>query len=302
MYRFTLLTARSTKVIRQRQALSTFQPPLITSRRAWLVYRKRHPPPAINKTAQPKEEEKPWPRNMIIAGYALASIFVPYSFAWYLSMDARIRHLVTSAVPGFEDILRSHFGHEEQTPYQDLKEGIKPKKKLDDEDTFIVRRQQEVIEDLTNEVIPVKVFLFNGGSMISTEATFKGTTLATSSNLLPKGSDGTVAVEFDDLPVHEVTVLDEIAAGFQTYSDSRADHIYSYWFYQPPTNPQEKRKTQQSSVQDIEITRLEYMIKTLEGDLKDVNSTRDIDDMQLELARCKSELRSLRWKKRLGWA
>lgn len=302
MHTFILVTARSLQVVRQQQAFSTVQPPLITSRRAWLAYRKRHPPPTINKTAKPKEEEKPWPRNMIITGYALASIFIPYSFAWYLSMDARIRHLVTSVVPGMEDILRSHFGHEEHTPYQDLKEGIQPKKKLDDEDSFAVRHQQEVIEELGNEVIPVKVFLFNGGSMTSTEATFKATTLATSSNLMPEGRDGTVAVEFDDLPSNEETGLDENANGFVTHSDSGANHIYSSWFYQPPTNPQERQKVRQSSLQDIEITRLEYMIKTLEGDLKDVNSTRDIDDMQQELARCKSELRSLRWKKRLGWA
>ena len=298
---FTLLNARSINVVRLRQALSTFQPPLITSRRAWLAYRKRHPPPIINKTTKPKEEEKPWPRNMILTGYALASVFLPYSFAWYLSMDAQTRQVVTSVVPGLEDILRSHFGHEEHTPYQDLKQGIEPKKKLDDEDTFAVRCQQKEIEELKSEAIPVKVFVFSGGHMISTEATLKGTTLATSTNLLPEGRDGTVAVEFDDLPSKEPTVLDEIATGFPTFSDSRASHIYSYWFYQPPANPQESRKVQQSSLKDIEITRLEYMIKMLEGDLKDINSTRDIDDMQFELARCKSELRSLRWKKRLGW-
>lgn len=273
----------------------------MVSRRAWLAYRKRHPSPHVNKTAAPKEEEKPWPRNMILAGYAFASVFIPYSFAWYLSMDKRVRLIVESVVPGAEEILRSHFGHSEYTSYQDLKEGVEPKKKLDDEDPFLLRKQQEFIEELSKEDTPVQIYVIRGGDIVSTKATFKGDMLATSNNLMPEGHDGTVAIDFDDLPSKEPTLVDEMASAFAQSSGAVANHVYSHWFYQPPSDPQERRKLQQSSLQDIEVSRLEYTIKKLEEELNDTNSTRDIDEMRQELAECKKELRSLRWKQRLGW-
>jgi hypothetical protein len=295
-----MLKALSVPVAMQRRRFSTIEPPAIVSRRAWLAYRKRHPSPIVKKTAAPKEEEKPWPRNIVLSAYAFAGVFIPYSFAWYLSMDERLRRVVTSVFPGSEDILRSHFGHDEYTSYQDLKEGVEPKKKLDDEDPFVIRKQQELIDQLNKEETPVQIYVIRGGDIVSMRATFNGDLLATSQNLMPAGHDGRVAIDFDDLPSEEPTLVDDLATGFSQSSTSLANHVYSYWFYQPPSDPQELRKVQQSSLHDIEVSRLEYTIKKLEEELNDINSTRDIDEMRQELAQCKKELRNMRWKKRLG--
>ena len=113
---------------------------------------------------------------------------------------------------------------------------------------------------------------------------------------------GTVAVDFDDLPSNETSLFDDLATGLSLSADSLANHVYSTWYYQQPANSQEQKNVQQASQQDIENTRLEYTIQKLEQDLIDINSTRDIDDMQQELAQCKAELRNLRWKRRLGMA
>jgi hypothetical protein len=294
--------ARSIAVVVQRRGFSTAQPPTIVSRRAWEAHRKRHPGPAVSKKAKPKEEEKPWPRNMVLSAYAAAGVFIPYSFGWFLSMHADARRAVTSVVPGLEEVLRSHFGHAEYTSYQDIKDGVEPKMKLDDEDTFAVRRQQVFIEELNQDETPVQIHVFKDGGMVTTSASLKGTTLATSSDLLQEGNGGTVAVDFDDLPSNETSLFDDLATGLSLSADSLANHVYSTWYYQQPANSQERKNVQQASQQDIENTRLEYTIQKLEQDLTDINSTRDIDDMQQELAQCKAELRNLRWKRRLGMA
>jgi hypothetical protein len=251
------------------------------------------------KTEKPKEEEKGWPRSVILTGYAVAGIFIPYSIGWFLSMHANARRMAAKVIPGLETILRSHFGHEEYTPYQDLKDGTVPEKKLDDEDPFDLRRQQELIEALIQEETPVHIHISKDGGTVSKFSKFPGTTLATASRVAPEASDGEVALDFDDLPAEDDGPSEQ--SSYLTVSpETLTDQVYSMWYFQPPQEPQDRQKLQQSTEHDIEISRLEYTIKNLEMELKDINSTRDIDEMQEELSKCRSELRNLRWKRRLG--
>mmetsp|Transcript_2091 Transcript_2091/g.3312 ORF Transcript_2091/g.3312 Transcript_2091/m.3312 type:complete len:305 (+) Transcript_2091:186-1100(+) len=281
------------------ESATSTAPPSIVSRRAWQSYRKKNPSTAAPKEAKPKEEEKPWPRNMVLAAYAAASVFIPYSIAWFLSMHVEVRQAIGS--PALDEMLRSHFGEDEHTSYQDLKNGVLPRKKLGDEDFFEARKQQKSIESLSGEEVPVEIHVYQDGGMVTTTAMLPGTKLATPDNLLSDGNVGVVAVDFEDLPSDvETTLFDglESESGFTT--ESLTQQTYSSWYYQPPSDPQERRKVQQASKQDIEVTRLEYTIQLLEREIVDVNSTRDIDDMKQELTNCRSELRNLRWKRRLG--
>jgi hypothetical protein len=288
---------------------------MIVSRRLWLNYRQLYEQqhrliqPSINRTGSKSksDDDKPWPRNVILTGYVVASIVVPYSIGWYLSMNASIRKIVESYIPGFEDILRSHFGHEEYVPYQDRREGLLklPPRRLEDEFPTVVRKQQDIIETHLNSQISLKIHEIDSGQVISTtEVTLPGSMLATASQLLPNGNSKDVAIDFlDDENVSQDTSYD-ISPSMNSMFDTS---IYSHWFYQPPkptTSNSESRKvsSRNTTVYDNDISRLEYLIQTLEHDIRDINSTRDIDDMQQELLRYKSELRSLRWKKRLsGW-
>lgn len=241
---------------------------------------------------------------MVIAGYAAAAVFIPYSIGWFVSMHVEVRKVIAPVIPGLEDVLRSHFGHDEYVPYQDLKNGVVANKKLDDEDSFDTRRQQEMIEAMNQEEVPVQVHVFNDGGMVTETRQMPGKTLATPDKLLPDAaSSSAVALDFDDLPSSaDSSFTDELSAQSEMVKEKLADQIYSSWYYQPPSDPQERKKAQQATVQDIEVSRLEYTIEQLQNELSSVNSVRDIDDMRDELAKMKSELRSLRWKRRLGVA
>ena len=67
-------------------------------------------------------------------------------------------------------------------------------------------------------------------------------------------------------------------------------------FRSPPTT-NSSTNTKKFSPTELEVMRLEYVAATLEAELSSITSTRNIDDMQQELANAKSQLRRLRWKK-----
>ena len=85
-------------------------------------------------------------------------------------------------------------------------------------------------------------------------------------------------------------------------------YCFSSWAYIPGSGQGNQEQTTQSEMiptamnsRDLEISRLEYVIDNLEKDLKDPMCTKDIDDMTTELNQSKSQLRKLKWKRRLGW-
>lgn len=261
----------------------------------------KHPSTPKQKKSSPEKEEKPWPRHMVLAGYAAASIFIPYSIAWYLSMNKEARQVISTVIPGFEDALRSHFGVEEQISYQDVKNGARPNLNFVDEEEFAVRNQQKEIAKLAEEDIPIQIHVYKDGASIINNTKFSGSTLSRSADL-QESADSTIALDFDDLTskntMTSYNLMDSIP--IESTEDPSRNVIYSTWYYQPPNVPVERKKIQNASSQDIEMSRLEYTITSLEKELQDINSTRDLDDMRQELMKAKSDLRTIRWKRRLG--
>mmetsp|Transcript_10697 Transcript_10697/g.16387 ORF Transcript_10697/g.16387 Transcript_10697/m.16387 type:complete len:301 (-) Transcript_10697:183-1085(-) len=273
----------------------------VVSRGAWKSYQMKYPSTPAQKKAPPKNDEKPWPRNMVLFGYAATSIFVPYSIAWYLSMNKEARQIISSTIPGFDEALRSHFGVEEQISYQDAKIGARPNLKFVDEEEFAVRTQQEEVDRLAEEEVSMEVHIYRDGASTSTSTKLPGTTMSKSA-YLSQSFGSTIALDFDDLTPKDASdsfdMMNSISS--EGYAEPSRNAIYSSWYYQSHNEPAENRKFQIVSAQEIEMSRLEYTIDLLEKELQDINSTRDLDDVRQELMEAKSELRSLRWKRRLG--
>lgn len=84
--------------------------------------------------------------------------------------------------------------------------------------------------------------------------------------------------------------------------------IFSSWHYQP-VRPETRASDSSSNKKDDGGTRmtpddfrsveLKYKIEFLQGQLKDHTTMRNLDDITQELEQAKSEVRRLRWKKRL---
>jgi hypothetical protein len=116
---------------------------------------------------------------------------------------------------------------------------------------------------------------------------------------------GNVIVDNDGTLQEELMQDDEDDSSFSRneYPVTRQTNIYSLWHYMgrfAAAQQQQDRKRMSSS--DVQVARLEHTIQTLQHDLKDVNCTRDRDDMQRELQENKTALRKLKWRKRLGLA
>eukprot|EP00547_Thalassionema_nitzschioides_P018190 CAMPEP_0194241614 /NCGR_PEP_ID=MMETSP0158-20130606/7426_1 /TAXON_ID=33649 /ORGANISM="Thalassionema nitzschioides, Strain L26-B" /LENGTH=263 /DNA_ID=CAMNT_0038976545 /DNA_START=133 /DNA_END=924 /DNA_ORIENTATION=- len=261
----------------------------------------KYPSTPTQKKSSPKKEEKPWPRHMVFAGYAAASIFIPYSIAWYLSMHKEAREVISNVIPGFEEALRSHFGVEEQISYQDAKNGARPNLKFIDEEEFSVRKQQKEVTRLVGEDVPIQIHVHKNGAFITDSTKLPGRTLAKAANL-SESADSKIALDFDDLATNDTVASYDLMDSIHVESieESSGNAVYSMWYYQPPNVAVEHQKLRNTSAQEIEMSRLEYTIESLEKELKDINSTRDLDDMRQELMKAKSELRSIRWKRRLG--
>ncbi len=80
------MLCRKSIVLPCNQVLSTTtgRPPRVISRRVWEAH-VRETGWTKPKIAKPKEEDKPWPRSMQIAGYVAAVTFTPYTIIWVVA-------------------------------------------------------------------------------------------------------------------------------------------------------------------------------------------------------------------------
>ena len=108
-------------------------------------------------------------------------------------------------------------------------------------------------------------------------------------------SDGTT---FQDVTITDhSTNRDEPTDPIQAFL--RKTHTFSSWYYH--SAPLQLPEMKQTSKHDIEILRLEHTIDQLQKELQNPStSARSIDDMNEELSKAKGQLRSLKWKRRLG--
>lgn len=308
-------------------------PRLAISRRAWKAHESTLP--KVERVKPPKPEDKPWPRNMRIAGYVAAGIFIPYTTVWLITSNPSLREILAPYLP--LESIRSHFGEVEwdAKSYSDqVEDQGKPLEpgiyRYPLEPSFKERQLEERIEEERSHDITTNIILV-GDSQVQETKSLPGSTPATPKALASligtQAESQKIAVSFEDPDPSSMMISDEMAGNNETNSmettaisgglnlfDSpsastptrpllQETQTYSSWHYHLQGLPgvQDEKPPDRASDDEIERLRLEFTVKELERLLKDPSCTRDIDDMRAELKQAKSELSSRRWKKRLGF-
>mmetsp|Transcript_2836 Transcript_2836/g.7787 ORF Transcript_2836/g.7787 Transcript_2836/m.7787 type:complete len:408 (+) Transcript_2836:253-1476(+) len=200
--------------------------PVVISRRAWLDFKqsqgiaRRRPDPS--KRAK-QDDEKPWPRNMQIAGYVAGVIAVPYLILWTITSNPTLREWCGPYIP--LDKLRTHYGKLEwdaRSYSEDMEETENRIKngnnetqlsvgyyQFPEEAPFHERRQQEATEAMHESHVNVTLSLLSSSSSIPEETVTKkipARTVAKTKDLLEyfpsimslTRGNSTVAVDFLD--------------------------------------------------------------------------------------------------------
>jgi hypothetical protein len=226
------LSARSS-VRQQRAKLTTAevsstskqQQSRVISRRAWLEFKesrgitKKRPDASKRPTSN---DEKPWPRNMQIAGYVAGAVAVPYIILWTITSNPTLREWFDPYIP--LDKLRTHYGKLEwdAQSYSEEMENAKNKEKngndesqsligyyqFPEEAPFHERRQQQIVEAMNESDVKVTLSLSSSSSLSEETVTKKiaAKTVAKAKNLLEyfpsaltsMNENTTVAVDFLD--------------------------------------------------------------------------------------------------------
>lgn len=157
----------------------------VVSRRAWLEIKesrgiKRKPPDPSKRPLS--ADEKPWPRNLQIAGYAASAVAVPYIILWTITSNPTLREWFGPYMP--LEKLRIYFGTLEwdAQSYTDQMEDAKKKLKegkapdsvdesligyyqFPEEEPFHVREQQKAIETLNESDLVVTMSASSSSSL-----------------------------------------------------------------------------------------------------------------------------------------
>jgi hypothetical protein len=281
---------------------------LVVSRRAWRAYKETLPKKVKKKVDKP--EDKPWPRNMQLAAYGAAAIFVPYATIWFITSNPSLREALQGVLP--LDKLRSHFGDEEWDvkSYVEREELNEECYKFPNEPPLLERQQEAKIQEFNDGKVSANIYLLSDDGSQEQMKEVPASTRANRKALLELvgTSDGKdVAVDFVDTYDSEMDSSSSSSEfgdtlSFPESADSvrpllQTIHTYSSWHHVPS---QQAQAASQLNV-DLEVPRLEFVIDELEKSLKDPSCTRDIDGMVAELNEAKSDLRRLKWKRRLGW-
>lgn len=265
----------------------------------------------LPKKPTPKREnsdDKPWPRNMQIAGYVAAAVFIPYTAVWYIVSSPSLRDMFQDVLP--LDKLRAHFGEVEwdAQSYADRHEPLVTEYyHFPLEWSYRERKTEEETKNLNETTLTASLYLLGDHEMKETKLV-NASTVANRENLQKlfgrSSSDAkaALAVEFE---VDESSAEDEaqLMDDFSMQDDPalqlrKQTHTFSSWYH--VSAPNQAQEEQNMSQTDFEVARLEYDIAELEKDLKDPNCTRDIDDMTTKLREAKREMSTLKWKRRLG--
>mgnify|MGYP005863578697 CR=1 FL=1 len=82
----------------------------------------------------------------------------------------------------------------------------------------------------------------------------------------------------------------------------KSTSIYSKWHYHVALQPQQESKSsgpKRLSDHEMQVAELEHKLQELQRQLKDHTIMKSFDDIQEEISQAKSELRRLKWKRRL---
>jgi len=218
--RAKLTTAAASSTSKQQQSR-------VISRRAWLEFKesrgitKKRPDASKRPTSN---DEKPWPRNMQIAGFVAGAVAVPYIILWTITSNPTLREWFDPYIP--LDKLRTHYGKLEwdAQSYSEELENAKNKAKngndesqslvgyyqFPEEAPFHVRRQQQIVEAMNESDVKVTLSVSSSSSSSLSEETvikkIAAKTVANAKNLseyIPSALTSmdektTVAVDFLD--------------------------------------------------------------------------------------------------------
>mmetsp|Transcript_9592 Transcript_9592/g.14870 ORF Transcript_9592/g.14870 Transcript_9592/m.14870 type:complete len:362 (+) Transcript_9592:677-1762(+) len=319
-----------------RFSTSATSPPRLVSRRAWTKYKDQHLSHKEKLLREKeKKDDKPWPMSIQIIGYTCLGLGIPYSLAWLISSNPTWVEWIEDN-PGipmnskFVEILRQHFGETETKTYQDEVVNKEPPVYiLSGEYSSHLRAQQRTIEDrIKNEWEHVMVTNRQNQQIeVDLPANFK----LTNEELLSKvGSEATIspgdiALSFNDNPLKgessdsQTENLDESFVDNTIFGTTTTDKTikprlnphaaeikkitptYSAWHMFPeegPTaKPPKKKGTPAMEKLEYELLKWQYTKEQAEKDLKDINCTRDMDELRDELKEAKQKLRQYRRKK-----
>lgn len=294
----------------------TGQQRLVVSRRAWQAHQKKLP-----KKPRPKAEkleDKPWPRNVQIAGYVAAGIFIPYTSVWLITSNPTLRDWCSPYLP--LEKVRQHFGELEWDAQSFPDKELYPLQdgffRFPNEISYADRQQQSRIDAAEKEKVTANIYLLGDSQVKEVKQVPASTRANTASLAALVGSNEAqkLAVDFedtnaemDDSIMKEGRATDPVDGShgeFHQEFGKRAllqeTHIFSSWYYFPSEERQQASQNPRYNDSEIHRMRLEYTIQELEKSLKDPACTRDRDEMQTDLSRAKKELSRLNWKIRLG--
>lgn len=223
--------------------------------------------------------------------------------------------------------------------YRQERDKLQVPRTLNNEYPFKVRKEQAELQKLIQEnLVPVRIRVFtHDGFNLGEVMQVPGDTPVNKDTLLKELMSGRsltidpdsvayVAVDFKDVetPSEKQEGSDTKTAQEATLSvhvpfeedgslDLSSSHlselikstnIYSKWHYQPsaPLSQQQTKVNQdyrKLSEEDMQVAELEFALSQLEKQLKDHTTMRSFDDIKDEIRQTKSELRKLKWKRRL---
>lgn len=214
---------------------------LVVSRRAWLEFKEsrrisRKKPDPSKKPAS--NDEKPWPRNMQIAGYVAGAVAVPYTILWTITSNPTLREWFGPYIP--LDKFRTWFGKLEwdaQSYTEDMEDARKREKdgkaansvkesligryQFPEEDPFHVRQQQEIIENLEESDVAVTISASSSPSQMAdiVTTTVVAKTVASEKKLLELFSSGSASANTNGMMV-AVDFLDQNNPEHKTDDDT----------------------------------------------------------------------------------
>jgi len=256
--RARLTTAATSSTTKQQQ-------PLVVSRRSWLDFKesrgitKRRPDASKRRKS---DDEKPWPRNMQIAGYVAGALTVPYVILWTITSNTTLREWFGPYIP--LEKLRSHYGKLEwdaQSYCEEMEDTKNKEKSGKDESQLLIgyyqfpeeapfheRQRQKIVEAMNESDVKVTLSLSSSLSEEVVTTKIASKTVANAKDLLeyfPSTSNSTngnttVAVDFMDsneedndadnldatstTKVHERTIESPYDGALMTDADSMANN------------------------------------------------------------------------------
>ena len=263
---------------------------LVVSRRQWNEFLtkgnpKLKPKPTTSSNGK-TTDDKPWPRSVILTGYALAATVIPYTVVWICLTNESTRPLVLNACNDtVEQALRNHFGETDynQISYTDQHEGggMALPKKFMGEISQTARRQEERIQQAAHQPVQVHIRVVGDASLSDPQIVeLPATTLARPQELwkkVPKTGWPENAYLAIDFPVttkekeSEIvdTMDDDSTTNMVDFGDStnkattvdtteidplrEEARVYSLWHYQPAApdaaaDSSNQRKQQQNGI------------------------------------------------------